>query len=50
MVAFYDSTVIQGFASWIYLQRNKSSVFKPKKPNMLREILEGVVRWIAFQL
>jgi cardiolipin synthase len=50
MVAFYDSSVIQGFVSWIYLQRDKSSVFNPKQPNMLREISEGVVRWIAFQL
>ena len=50
MVAFYDSSDIHAFASWIYLQSEKSSVFNPKQPNMLREILEGVVRWIAFQL
>jgi cardiolipin synthase len=50
MVAFYDSSVIQEFASWIYLQCEPSSKFNPKQPNMLREISEGVVRWIAFQL
>lgn len=50
MVAFYDSSVIQEFASWIYLQCERSSKFNPKQPNMLREISEGVVRWIAFQL
>ena len=50
MVAFYDASVIQEFASWLALQREKSSLFNPKPPNMLREISEGVVRWIAFQL
>jgi cardiolipin synthase len=50
MVAFYDASVIQKFASWIALQRDKSTVFNPKPPSMLREISEGVVRWIAFQL
>ena len=50
MVAFYDASVIQEFASWLALQREKSSLFNPKPPNMLHEISEGVVRWIAFQL
>ena len=50
MVAFYDASVIQDFAFWIKLQRDKSSAFNPKQPSMLREISEGVVRWIAFQL
>jgi cardiolipin synthase len=50
MVAFYDSSVILEFASWIYLQCEPSSKFNSKQPNMLREISEGVVRWIAFQL
>jgi cardiolipin synthase len=50
MVAFYDASVIQEFASWLSLQREKSSLFNPKPPNMLREISEGVVRWVAFQL
>jgi len=50
MIAFYDASVIEEFTSWITLQRDKSSAFNPKQPNMLREISEGVVRWIAFQL
>ena len=50
MVAFYKTSVIQDFASWIYRQRDKSSAYIPKQPHMLREISEGVVRWIAFQL
>ena len=50
MVAFYDASVIDDFASWIDRQRHISSAFIPKQPNMLREISEGVVRWIAFQL
>ena len=50
MVAFYDASVIQDFASWVTLQCDNASVFNPKHPNMLREISEGVVRWIAFQL
>jgi cardiolipin synthase len=50
MVAFYDASVINDFVSWIDHQRHISSAFIPKQPNMLREISEGVVRWIAFQL
>jgi cardiolipin synthase len=50
MVAFYKPSVIQDFASWIYRQREKATAFIPKQPHILREMSEGVVRWIAFQL
>ena len=50
MVAFYDRSVVQGFAQWIAAQQRGAAQYRPRLPGILREMVEGVVRWVAFQL
>jgi len=50
MVAFYDPAVVQGFARWIEGQRSGATHYRPRRPGLPRELLEGLVRWGAFQL
>lgn len=50
MVAFHDPSVVQRFARWIEGQRGSATQFQPKPPGLVRELLEGLVRWVAFQL
>ena len=50
MVAFYDPSVVQSFARWIGVQRSGATHYRPRRPGLVRELLEGLVRWVAFQL
>jgi len=50
MVAFYDPSVVQRFARWIELQRSGATHYRPRRPGLVRELVEGLVRWVAFQL
>lgn len=50
MVAFYDASVVQDFAQWVELQRRKATQHHPVPPGLARELVEGVIRWVAFQL
>ena len=50
MVAFYDASVVQGFALWIEGQKSGATRYLPHAPGLARELVEGMVRWVAFQL
>jgi cardiolipin synthase len=50
MVAFYEAHKVQNFASWIYQQQKIASLYKPRRTGKLRELAEGLVRRVAFQL
>ncbi len=50
MVAFYDPSVVQGFAQWITMHQRGAARYRPQPPGLMREMLEGLVRWVAFQL
>ena len=50
MVAFYDPEVVKNFAHWIALQRCGATRYLPHSPGLARELVEGLVRWVAFQL
>ena len=50
MIAFYDRSVVESFAQWIELQRRAATSYRPRKPGLVRELVEGLVRWVAFQL
>jgi cardiolipin synthase len=50
MVAFTDETVVRDFEAWIDLQRMDAKRYKPHPPRLPRELLEAMVRWVAFQL
>ena len=50
MVAFYDRSVVQSFGQWITMQQGGAAQYRPRPPGLLRETVEGLVRWVAFQL
>ncbi len=50
MVAFYDPAVVEDFATWITRQRRQAVLYRAEPPGLVRELVEGLVRWVAFQL
>ena len=50
MVAFYASTEVERFAQWIEVQRTASTQYRAHPAGILREIGEGLLLWLAFQL
>jgi cardiolipin synthase A/B len=50
MVAFYDPPVVQQFADWITPLQQTARPYQARPPGLGRELLEGLVRWVAFQL
>ena len=50
MVAFYEPADVRRFAAWIEHERGHASRFEPKQPGLIRDLLEGLLLWLAFQL
>lgn len=50
MIAFYEPSVVQDFAKWIESQRNSATLYHSHPPGLILELVEGLVRWVAFQL
>jgi cardiolipin synthase len=50
MVAFYHPPDILEFAHWIAQQRAAAHPYVLRQPNLWRELVEGLVLWLAFQL
>jgi cardiolipin synthase len=50
MVSFYESSDIARFAEWIDRQRSKAAPYHTHPPGLWREIAEGLLLWLAFQL
>ena len=50
MVAFYEPADVRRFAEWIEKERAGAVRFEPKEPGLLRDLSEGLLLWLAFQL
>ena len=50
MVAFYEPSDIVRFAGWVERERTAAVRFLPTEPGLLRDLSEGLLLWIAFQL
>ena len=50
MVAFYDPPVVERFAHWIENHQRGAMAYQPRPAGLAHELVEGVVRWVAFQL
>ncbi len=50
MVAFYERRAIRAFARWIEARRREAAVYAAARPGMLRDLAEGALLWLAFQL
>lgn len=50
MVAFHDASAIAAFAAWFERERAAARPADPKPPGLLRDLAEGLVLWVGFQL
>ena len=50
MVAFYAAADVQRFAGWIERHRDEAKRYEARTPGLLRDLTEGLVLWLAFQL
>ena len=50
MIAFAAPDHVAAFAAWIESQRERAGPAELRPPGMSREFLEGLVRWLAFQI
>ncbi|WP_263769780.1 phospholipase D-like domain-containing protein [Propionivibrio soli] len=50
MVAFYDRKAVRAFAHWIEARRLQCRPYVARTPSMLRDLAEGLLLWLAFQL
>lgn len=50
MVAFYDRKAVQGFARWGEQRRQECEAYVARSPGVMRELAEGLLLWLAFQL
>jgi len=50
MVAFYDRKAVRGFARWIAARQQESLPYVAQRPGIIRELAEGLLLWVAFQL
>jgi cardiolipin synthase len=50
MMAFYDAGDVERFAAFIDGHRAAAQAYAARPPGLLRDLAEGLVLWIAFQL
>ena len=50
MVSFYEPADIKRFSTWIEHQLSKALPYHARSPKIWREIAEGLLLWLAFQL
>ena len=50
MVAFYDRQAVRDFSSWVEARRSECAPYLARTPGMAREVAEGLLLWLAFQL
>ncbi|HEX4235483.1 MAG TPA: phospholipase D-like domain-containing protein [Caldimonas sp.] len=50
MVAFYEPSDVTRFAAWIERERSGAVRYLPTEPGLLRDLSEGLLLWLAFQL
>jgi cardiolipin synthase len=50
MAAFYEKADVRRFAQWIERERKGTTRYVAHPPGLLRDLSEGLVLWLAFQL
>ena len=50
MIAFYDRPAVLCFAQWVEARQQECSPYPFRRPGILRELAEGLLLWLAFQL
>lgn len=50
MVAFYARGTVRAFAAWVEARRRECAPYVARRPWLAREVAEGLLLWLAFQL
>jgi cardiolipin synthase len=50
MLAFYEPADVRRFAAWIEHERRAAAPFVAREPSLPRDLVEGLLLWLAFQL
>lgn len=50
MMALYETSAVVELANWVEERRVVSSAYTVHRPHVLREVAEGLILWLAFQL
>jgi cardiolipin synthase len=50
MTAFYRPEDVEAFAAWIVNEKSFATRYAARQPGLLRDLAEGLVLWLAFQL
>ena len=50
MVAFYDRQAVADFAAWVEARQAECTPYRARRPGVLRDLAEGLLLWLAFQL
>ncbi len=50
MVAFHDAGDIARYSAWFDLERSPARPYVARSPGLWRDLGEGLVLWIGFQL
>jgi cardiolipin synthase len=50
MIAFYDRPAVADFARWLESLRQDCKPYPYRHPSRAREVAEGLLLWLAFQL
>ncbi len=50
MMAFHEPADVQGFADWFRREKQSARLYTLRKPGLLRDVAEGMVLWVGFQL
>ena len=50
MLSFYEPSDVKRFAAWMERHRSTAAPYRAKTAGLLREISEGMLLWLAFQL
>jgi cardiolipin synthase A/B len=50
MVAFHKSSDVLRFAAWFEHERRSARPYVPTQPGLIRDVADGLLLWLAFQL
>ncbi len=49
-MAFHEAADVRGFADWYAHEQRSAQPYMLRKPGLLRDVAEGMVLWVGFQL
>ena len=50
MLAFHATADVQAFADWFAQERESARRYIGKPPGLVRDVAEGLLLWVGFQL